>query len=413
MPSPTIEVVPLRKGVCSDAPVVLDILIRITPPMPEVHILRPPINLGLVLDRSGSMGSEMKMEHAIDAALYAVEQLLPSDRVSVTIFDEVVETIVPNTTAQEKRSIIERMRTVTARGSTALAAGWSEGSDQVGKHFVQGGLNRVLLLSDGLANVGLTDPNAIAGNVEAAARLGISTSTMGVGRDYNEDLMEAMATGGDGNYYFIETPKQLADIFQTEMQGLMATTGHHVSLGVEPADPAISISDVLNDFAKTSHGRLMLPNLVIGMPVNVVIRLAVPPRTGTSVVCRFRVAWDEPRQTTRIEAWSELELPAIPHGAWERLPDDPVVEEQVALLMSARAKQEAARAMEQHDMAAAREHLMRSRRLAEAFPGSPLCIDELAAIGRLEADLAEGDFVTGTKRSKQQAWAARQARRKA
>ena len=276
MPIPELDVVPLRRAVRSDMATTLDVLVRIVPPAPEVHFVRPPINLGLVLDHSGSMSTGKKMAHAREAAVFAVQQLQPTDRVSVTIFDDTVETIVPNTPATDRAGIIRLLQGVQPGGSTALHAGWAEGGDQVGRHRIAEGLNRVILLSDGLANVGLTDPNAIAAEVKAMSRKQVGTTTMGVGSDYNEDLMEAMATSGDGNYYYIEDPRQLPDIFQTELQGLMATSGQKVSLGLEPQN-GVTVSDVLNDLEKDESGRLMLSNLVAGNPISVVVRLNVPP----------------------------------------------------------------------------------------------------------------------------------------
>src|SRR5208282_1622182 len=102
--------------------------------------------VGLVLDRSGSMAGNKKITFAREAAIYAVQQLLPSDRVSVTIFDDQVQTIVPNTPAEDKLRIVELIQRVQPGGSTALHAGWAEGGKQVNGHLLPGGLNRVLLL---------------------------------------------------------------------------------------------------------------------------------------------------------------------------------------------------------------------------------------------------------------------------
>src|SRR5262249_46226237 len=157
------------------------------------------------------------------AAVYAVQQLLPDDRVSITVFDDRVQAIVPNTSAEDKGAIVKLVQGVRPGNSTNLHGGWKEGGAQVGQHLLAGGLNRLLLLSDGLANVGETDPDAIATAVNRLAREGVSTTTLGVGDDYNEDLLEAMARSGDGSYYYIESPQQLPDIFQSELKGLMAT----------------------------------------------------------------------------------------------------------------------------------------------------------------------------------------------
>src|SRR5262245_30990539 len=282
-----LELSPLRPAVCRDVPVTLDVLLRITPPSPSGKLRRPPLNLGLVLDRSGSMAGARKLDYARQAAVYAVEQLLAEDRVSVTIFDDAIETIAPSQPATNKGRLIELLRRVQSGGSTALHGGWLEGAKQVREHLLPEGLNRVLLLTDGLANVGETNPDTIATHVKKRSLAGVSTTAMGVGNDYNEDLLEAMARSGDGNYYYIESPRQLADIFQTELHGLMATVGHRVVLGLEPQS-GVTVADVLNDFDRDHDGRLLLPNLIAGILVELIVRLNVQPRHGVTELLGLR-----------------------------------------------------------------------------------------------------------------------------
>src|SRR5262249_36404285 len=155
------ELIPARHAVCSDAPIVLDVLVRITPPPPQVHFPRAPLNLGLVLDHSGSMAGGKKMAFAREAAAFAVKQLLPTDWVSITIFDDVVGVSVPSGPAADKPGLVRRIEQIQPRGSTDLHGGWAEGGRQAEAGYVPGWVNRVLLLSDGLANVGVVEPNAI------------------------------------------------------------------------------------------------------------------------------------------------------------------------------------------------------------------------------------------------------------
>src|SRR4051812_38303836 len=150
MTDPLIELIPGKTAVCSDASITLDVLVRITPPQPEVHFPRPPLNLALVLDRSGSMAMGKKMPFAREASTFAVQQLLTNDRVSVTTFDDRVEVIVAAGPATDKPEIVRRIGQVQPRGSTNLHGGWAEGARQAESARVGGGLNRVLLLSDGL-----------------------------------------------------------------------------------------------------------------------------------------------------------------------------------------------------------------------------------------------------------------------
>jgi Ca-activated chloride channel family protein len=408
MSDPSIELIPGKMAVCSDASIALDVLIRITPPRPEVHFLRSPLNLALVLDHSGSMGGAKKMPYAREAAAFVVRQLLPTDRVSVTVFDHEVETIVQSTLATDKPGIVNRIERVQPRGSTNLHGGWAEGARQAELYRAAGGLNRVLLLSDGLANVGITDPNVIADDARGLAARGVATTTMGVGDDYNEDLMEAVAKAGDGHYYYIESPVQLADILQTELEGLMATQGQKVSLGLEPragvgVGVGVVVSDVLNDFEKAATGRLMLPNLIEGMPILVVVRLNIPAQSSSTDLLGVRLAWDAPAPLGggRRVVYGELRtLPAVPMAAWSQVPVDPVVREQEALLMIARAQKEASHALEQGDLAGSANWLATARTHVANIPASFSIEDELRAIDAIEAALQAGDNPKMTKLAK-------------
>jgi Ca-activated chloride channel family protein len=397
---PSIEILAARAAVCTDEATTLDVLVRIHPPAPPSQARRPPVNLGLVLDRSGSMGGQKKMGYAIDAASFAVNQLLPTDRVSVTIFDDEVEVLVPSTSAENRDAILKRLRKIAPRGSTALHGGWAAGAEQVRVHKVDG-LNRVLLLSDGLANQGVTDPHAIARDVKALAGRGVGTSTMGLGDDYNEDLMEAMGRAGDGNYYYIQAPDQLPAIFQAELAGLMATTGQKVSLGIE-AGPGVSVADVLNDFDRLPTGRHALPNLVVGMPILVVVRLAVAPRPSPEddLVASFRLAWNPSQDLGRQSRYARLDLPAVPFSVWSNLKHDPAVREQEALLMSARAQKEAARALQQGNHAGFLDHMAAARGAMASCPPSPVQLAELADLDAIQARFDGGEYEATTKAAK-------------
>ncbi len=400
MTAPRIELIPARQAVCSDASVVLDVLVRITPPQPDVHFPRRPLNLALVLDRSGSMAGGKKMPFAREAAAFAVKQLLPTDRVSITVFDQEVKTIVPNGPAADKPGLVRTIERIAPRGSTDLHGGWAEGCRQVESALVPGGVNRVLLLSDGQANVGVVDPNTIAAEARGVAARGVGTTTMGVGDDYNEDLMEGMARGGDGRYYYIKSPAQLVDIFQTELQGLMDTFGQKVSLGLEPQNGA-AVTDVLNDLEKAPTGRLMLPNLVVDMPVLAVLRLKLPALPAARTLLEVRLAWDAPRDGGRRVLRATLgALPAVPMAAWSALPEDPDVRVQVALLMVARAQKEAAHATERGDQTGTREWLQVAHGLAETAPSCAAITAEMDALSLLECALDAGKntaFVKGAK----------------
>jgi len=401
MNQPQIEIVPLRPAVCTNVPVTLDVLVRITPPTSEAQVHRPALNLGLVLDRSGSMAAQNKIGFARQAAIYAVQQLLTTDRVSVTIFDDKVKTIVSNTSAENKGRIVELMQRVWPGNSTALHAGWQEGGKQVRQHLLAAGLNRVILLSDGLANVGETNSDAIATDVNRLAREGVSTTTMGVGDDYNEDLLETMARSGDGNYYYIESPQQLPDIFQTELKELLATFGNAVSMDIEPQGEA-ALADFLNDLDRLPTGAFQLPNLIADIPILVVVRLSVPPRSAEGEVCRFRLGWNAPGCPQRQEMTVAVRLPVVDAATWDKLAPAAEVEERAAPLLMARCKKEATHCLERGDAEGAAQWLKKARQILEQAPSTPEMVEEEQALIQIEEHLASGVWVKFLKHAKYQ-----------
>jgi Ca-activated chloride channel family protein len=410
MSQPKIEMIPLHEAVRLDAPTTLDLLLRITPPQHTQKLDRPALNLGLVIDRSGSMSGQNKMGFARDAAIFAVQQLLATDQISVTIFDDAIDVLVPNTTGEERDRIIGLLKGIEPRGSTALHGGWLQGAELVRQRLFEKGLNRVLLISDGQANVGETNPDMIATDVNRFKAKGVSTSTMGVGDDYNEDLMEAMANSGDGNYYYIESPQQLADVFQTELQGLVATFGHTVSFDIEPGE-GVAVADTLNDFERLPNGRMKLPNLLHATPTTILFRLNVPPMAQERVLCHLRIAWTSPRSGERQRIRIPFSLPPVDAATWEGLQPAAEVQEQASLLSLARMKKQASSLLQEGDRQSTIKVMLEMEELLDAMPESEEKAREVTAVHSIQVDLQQGDDRKFLKRSKMQAMQRRQSKK--
>ena len=349
--NPSLHFRPLRPAVAADGATTLDLLITVaTPPLPAELMgrPRPPLNLALVIDRSGSMAGS-KLSYARKAARFLAGELTAADRLAIVTFDDEVNVLVPSQPVRDPLTFISAINTIQAGGCTALFDGWLAGATQVAQQLDPTALNRVLLLSDGQANEGLTDAAAIAAKVEGLTQRGISTSAFGLGSGFDEDLMGAIASAGDGTLAQIESPKQLADLYASELQGLASTIGRKVSLGIR-AKHGAELVDVLNDLPQTVAGNHQLPNLRHGQELNVGVRLQLPAWAANHEIASVRLAWDSPEQQGRQSLVEHLTLPVQPKAELEGLEIDALVAEQFALLQANRERRQAIDALDQGDL---------------------------------------------------------------
>lgn len=196
---------------------------------------RAPVNMAIVLDRSGSMAGE-KLARAREAAIKAIGLLQSGDIVSVVTYDSVVNVVVPATKVDDKQSIYRAIRRITDGGSTALFAGVSKGASEVRKFLDKNRVNRVILLSDGLANVGPSTPSELGQLGSSLGKEGISVTTIGLGLGYNEDLMTQLAGMSDGHHAFVQNSADLNRIFAAEFNTALTVVANQFNIIIRCAD---------------------------------------------------------------------------------------------------------------------------------------------------------------------------------
>ncbi|MCA9437325.1 MAG: VWA domain-containing protein, partial [Candidatus Omnitrophica bacterium] len=193
---------------------------------------RPPVNVAIVLDRSGSMSGD-KIERAKEAAKMAVDRLSPKDIVSIVTYDHTVNVLLPATKVTDKGYIKNEISKIQPGGNTALFAGVSKGAGEVRKFLEDNRVNRVILLSDGLANVGPSSPGELANLGESLAKEGMAVTTIGLGLGFNEDLMTQLAFKSEGNHYFVAEEAELAKVFNTEFGDVLSVVAQDVVVDID------------------------------------------------------------------------------------------------------------------------------------------------------------------------------------
>jgi Ca-activated chloride channel homolog len=201
---------------------------------------RAPMNIALVIDRSGSMSGYGRMENARRAAQMAVDRLGRNDILSIVSYDDKVEIEVPATKVDAPERFKSKIERLTPRGSTAIHAGLLAGANEVRKFKAPGRVNRIILLSDGLANVGPSKPSDFTSLGRELASEGITVSTIGLGTGYNEDLMAGLARSADGSHAFVQESADLAGFLAREFDDALGIVGQEVEIiitlknGVKP-----------------------------------------------------------------------------------------------------------------------------------------------------------------------------------
>lgn len=189
------------------------------------------VDMVVVLDRSGSMKGR-KIEYARQAVLDLIAGLSAKDRFALLTYSDTVQQYSGLLEMEQNNlNLLQaNVRNIRAGGGTNLGAGLQAGITLLQSAVRNGNIGKVVLISDGLANKGITDSNALAGISAVAAQREFSVSTVGVGSDFNEFLMTTIADHGTGNYYYLENPAAFAEVFQQEF--LFAKTAAATNLAI-------------------------------------------------------------------------------------------------------------------------------------------------------------------------------------
>jgi Ca-activated chloride channel family protein len=356
---------------------------------------RRPLDIVLVIDRSGSMAG-VKLDAVKASAAYLIRRLDQSDRLGLVTYDDEVE-LVSSVGVVEKEELLELVDGIGSGGGTNLSGGWLKGVEALlAAPRAEDCIRRVLLLTDGQANVGIQDADTLlclAGNVGTD---GITTSTIGFGDDFDEDLLTGMAQAGRGNAYYVTDPDRVPGVFAEEFQGLVSLVAQNVAVEIHPTDHVATVG------VMSGHPQVAVPGGVqvqLGDACSeerhrVVFELTVPALQdiGVTQVAEIVVRWIDLGE--RIAAHSRripLVVNAVTSEQARAAEADPEVAEEVLVLRAARAQQEAITRADAGDFEGARRVLTGAAddlRLGAALGVAPGASDLIARAADLDSSSA-------------------------
>ncbi len=355
---------------------------------------RPPVNIALVIDRSSSMHGD-KIVKAREAALEMLSRLAPDDRLAIVAYDSSVETLVPAQLVGDGREIADVIRAIRPRGMTALFGGVSQGASEVRKAIADVRFShRVILLSDGQANVGPNSPDDLGNLGGALMKEGISVTTIGLGLGYNEDLMTRLAQRSDGNTYFVESSEELPRIFAAELGDVLNVVARRLVVDVEFAEGVRPVRFVGREGELTGRrAQVRLNQVYGGQEKFALIEVEVPSQRKNSrlPLATARVNFEDAvsartvTRETRGEVYFTDDRAAVVKSANQRVQAD------YALNRAAESRDAAIALMDERKPAAAASELRaraaEMRSVATTYSNRQL--SEIAAKQEAEADRLE------------------------
>jgi len=358
------------------------VLVRVNAPRAPRLEQRLPVNVSIVLDRSGSMQSERKFGLARDAVQQALRMLREEDRFSLVVYDTEIDVLTASTlaTASAQRRALAKLDNVGPRGGTDLGGGWLRGCEQVAEFADGETVNRCLLLTDGLANHGITDRGELARHAAELRRRGVVTSTFGVGADFDERLLRDMAHEGGGNFYFIEGASQIPEILTGELGEALEITLRDASLVVhgnnaERVEP-LNRFRYRPDRARDSV-RIELGDLTSGQELDVVLRVEFNPREvddTARIDIELHSAGEPIHEQGGAPQWTYAS-----HADNDAQPRNRNVDRIVAELYAARARAEATEANRDGRYDHARRALEGTARRIRGYAGEDLVLNDVVA----------------------------------
>ncbi len=389
-----IIVTPLKSAILEGHKNKLHVLVRMqAPDLPEtVNKERQPYSLAFVIDRSGSMSGE-PLNEAIRCVDFMVDRLIEADSAALVSFDNEVSLDHPLYALTNKQKFKTVLASIHSGGTTNLHGGWREGADEFERKESKAVIKRVILLSDGCANEGLVDPIQIAKQAESFANRGITTSTYGLGKGFNEDLMVELARSGQGNHYYAEKAEDLLESFNEEFDLMSNLWAKGLVLKANSKDGVYL--RIMNDYRQVydNAGAWLMPNIAYGSEAWAIFEVILSsPYKEADLIDLFSVSLsglDINSENIYMES-SLLSLPVLSAAAFGVIADDELVQRRLDEVMASEYLQRARQAVHQGDWDAADAILQEAK---AKFKSSLWAQDVLSSMERLAKQRDDAYFM--------------------
>ena len=307
-----------------------------------------PINLALVIDKSGSMGDSDKMSRVKSALAALVSRLRDVDVLSIVVFDSDAQALLPACRAIDRGMIKQLIQRVEPGGSTNIHAGLMLGYREARKNYRRDATNRVILLTDGIANQGVTDPEKIAQDSQRFNDEGIDLATIGVGLDLNKDLLRQLAQSGRGLFHFVADAQDIEKVFIDELQSLISPVAYEPNLEID-YDPDLELMRIYgyHPELRKSGVTLKLDNMNHGLTEVVLLRFRLAERGAipSRLPVKVRLSYYDLERKKQIIKTQESFLTAPNRPSGEML-KDPEVAKNYSIAQLAQAIRDMAEACE-------------------------------------------------------------------
>ena len=338
------------------------------------------------------MEGENKFPLAVQAIEHSLRLLREEDRFSIVVYDNEVDVLAHsvNATPAAIRQALIALSSIHPRGSTDLCAGWTRGCSSQAEFVSHERTTRVLLLTDGLANQGVQDRDVLARYSSDSRQRGVATSTFGVGADFDERLLRDMAHEGGGNFYFLETARQIPDLITSELGEALEVVMPQAAIELDL--PHSAEAEVLNRFRSSfadNSLRIELGDVVSAQEVEVLVRVNFPRgENGERAALQARLVG----RTGDVIHSAAIEWTYASHADNDRQARDREVDRRVADIYASRARAEATEANRRGDFAGARKVIERTAARIRKYAGDDPVINEcwrglLAEMHRYDQEL--------------------------